>query len=362
MKIRSGFGRSWLWLIVETVAVVTLAIVALLAHSTIARSLSAAINADGYWVFATLGFELISIMTFARTQRILLRSIGGYISIPWMAATATIGNAISFTLPLIGPGVGTAFTFRRFVRFGSDPAAATWALGTAWMLSSIAWTLLLIVGALVSGNLVAGLAGAVTTAVIVVASIIVIVGVRRPGLRRVASDVSLRVARRVARLRGRLDPASTATVDQTLRRFASFHVSRRTWAEASVLSLINWVSGAACLVAAILAVRVNVPWSKVLLVYGAGATVSSFNLTPGGLGVVEGTLTAGLVAAGLNSKSALGSVLIFRTATFWIPIAAGWCLYGLVDRRRAPDRARRVEGSEGPPSREIRRAGEPDVE
>jgi uncharacterized protein (TIRG00374 family) len=172
----------------------------------------------------------------------------------------------------------------------------------------------------------------------------------------------LRVARRAARMRGRLDPASTDTVDQTLRRFASFHVTRRIWAEASFLSLINWVSGAACLVAAIVAVRVNVPWSKVLLVYGAGATVSSFNLTPGGLGVVEGTLTAGLVAAGLNSKSALGAVLIFRTATFWIPIAVGWCLYAFVDRRRASCKARRVEGSEGPPSGEIGPAGGPVVE
>ncbi|HEV3060592.1 MAG TPA: hypothetical protein VGY48_20270, partial [Vicinamibacterales bacterium] len=125
MKIRSGVGRSWPWLILETLAVVAVAIAVLVARSTIARSLAAAINADGYWVAATFACELISIMTFARTQRIVLRSIGGYISIPWMAATATIGNAISFTLPLIGPGAGTTFTFRRFVRFGSDPAAAT---------------------------------------------------------------------------------------------------------------------------------------------------------------------------------------------------------------------------------------------
>jgi hypothetical protein len=217
------------------------------------------------------------------------------------------------------------------------------------MLSSIAWSLLLIVGVLVSGNVVASLVGAAISAAIVLAAIIGIVALRRPALRTLASDISVRVASRAARLRGRLDENS---VDQTLLRFASFHMARRRWVEASVLSLVNWVSGAACLVAAILAVRVNVPWSKVLLVYGAGATVSSFNLTPGGLGVVEGTLVAALVAAGLNSKSALGAVLIFRTATFWMPIAAGWCLYGLVDRRRASDSARTEGAAERPPGEE----------
>ena len=346
MKMRTAVGRSWPWLVLETVTAFAVAIAVLLARSSIARSLTTAITADGYWVAATFACELLSIMTFARTQRIILRSIGGYISIPWMAATATIGNAISFTLPLIGPGAGTAFTFRRFVRFGSDPAAATWALSTAWMLSSIAWSLLLIVGLLVSGNVVAGLAGAITSAAIVFAAIVGFVALRRPALRKLASDISMRVASRAARLRG---PVDQNTVDDTLLRFASFHMARRRWIEASVLSLVNWLSGAACLVTAILAVRVNVPWSKVLIVYGAGATVSSFNLTPGGLGVVEGALVAALVASGLNSKSALGAVLIFRTATFWIPIAAGWSLYGLVDRRRASDPARTDGGSEAPP-------------
>jgi uncharacterized membrane protein YbhN (UPF0104 family) len=338
MKTRSDRVRSLPWLIAETAAVVAAAAVAVFARTTLGRSFTAAIDADGYWVAATFAFELASIMTFARTQRIILREIGGQISIPWMAATATIGNAISFTLPLIGPGAGTAFTFRRFVRFGSDPAAAMWALGTAWMLSSVAWTVLLIVGALVSANLVASLAGAFSSAVILLGAITMIVGLRRPALRRLASNMSLKFGRLAARLQGRMAQTTNGMDDQALSRLLSFRMPGRRWAEAGVLSLANWFSGAACLVAAILAVRAPVPWSNVLLVYGAGATVSSFNLTPGGLGVVEGTLTAGLVGSGMSSKSALGAVLIFRTATFWVPIAAGWCLYGLIDRRLRPAR------------------------
>jgi hypothetical protein len=333
MKTHSERVRSWPWIIIEAMAAVAAAAIVVLERTSIGHSLAAAIHADGYWVGATFAFELASIMTFARTQRIILREIGGHISIPWMAATATIGNAISFTLPLIGPGAGTAFTFQRFVRFGSDPAAATWALGTAWMLSSAAWTVMLVVGASVSGSLAASLAGAFTSAVILLGAIAMIAGLRRPRFRRLASNVSLRFERFTARLRGRMAQPTVDTVDQSLFRFLSFRMTRRRWAEAGALSLINWFSGAACLVAAILSVRAQVPWREVLLVYGAGATVSTFNLTPGGFGVVEATLTAGLVGSGMSSKSALGAVLIFRTATFWVPIAAGWCLYWLVDLR-----------------------------
>jgi len=347
MRTPSGVGRSRAWLIVEAAAVTAVAAIGVLARTTIGRSLAAAIHADGSWIAATFAFELASIMTFARTQRVILRAIGGRISILSMAATATIGNAISFTLPLIGPGAGTAFTFRRFVRFGSDPAAATWALGTAWMLSSAAWSLVLIVGAIVSGDLVASLAGLSLSGAILLAAMVLTVVLRRPGLRNHAGNVAATLVRRVARMSGRLDQSSHDRVDEALERFVSYRIAGSRWAEALFLSLINWTGGAACLAAAILAVRAPVPWNKVLLVYSAGATVSSFNLTPGGLGVVEGTLTAGLVGAGMNSKSALGAVVIFRIATFWVPIAVGWGLYALVDRRAQRTRGHASEHQMG---------------
>ena len=333
MRTQSRFRRSRLWLIAEATAVIALAAIAVSEHTTIERSLSATIHADGGWVAATFAFELSSIMTFARTQRVILREIGGRISILSMAATATIGNAISFTLPVVGPGASTAFTFQRFVGFGSERAAASWALGTAWILSSAARSLMLIVGALVSGDLAASLVGLSLLGVILLAARVLIVGLRRPAFRTRASNVAVKFVRLFARVSRRPDHPSDDRVEETLGRLVSYRMTRRRWAEALILSLINWAGGAACLVAAILAVGALVPWSKILLVYCAGATVSSFNLTPGGLGVVEFTLTAALVAAGNSSKSALGAVLIFRIATFWVPIAAGWGLYALVDRR-----------------------------
>jgi uncharacterized membrane protein YbhN (UPF0104 family)/tRNA A-37 threonylcarbamoyl transferase component Bud32 len=68
------------------------------------------------------------------------------------------------------------------------------------------------------------------------------------------------------------------------------------------------------------------------IVYLAGNTVGSFAPTPGGLGAVEAVLTAGLTAIGVPAHEAIPAVLIFRIATFWLPIPAGWLAYTVLQR------------------------------
>ena len=63
------------------------------------------------------------------------------------------------------------------------------------------------------------------------------------------------------------------------------------------------------------------------IVFLAGNTVGSFAPTPGGLGAVEAVLSAGLTAIGVPAHEAIPGVLIFRVATFWLPIPAGWVAY-----------------------------------
>jgi uncharacterized membrane protein YbhN (UPF0104 family) len=68
------------------------------------------------------------------------------------------------------------------------------------------------------------------------------------------------------------------------------------------------------------------------IVYLAGNTVGSFAPTPGGLGAVEAVLVAGLTAIGVPAHEAIPAVLIFRIATFWLPIPAGWLAYSVLRR------------------------------
>lgn len=59
------------------------------------------------------------------------------------------------------------------------------------------------------------------------------------------------------------------------------------------------------------------------LAYLVGMAVSSAAPTPGGLGVAEAALVAGLVGVGVATAPAVAGVLLFRLLTFWLPTAPG---------------------------------------
>jgi len=60
------------------------------------------------------------------------------------------------------------------------------------------------------------------------------------------------------------------------------------------------------------------------VVYFAGAIIGSAVPTPGGLGGIEAAMSAGLIAIGVDSSTAVSSVLLYRLATYWLPIPFGW--------------------------------------
>lgn len=78
------------------------------------------------------------------------------------------------------------------------------------------------------------------------------------------------------------------------------------------------------LAVAVSAFGVGPAFTSIALVYLVGAVVSSVAPTPGGIGAVEATLIAGLTSAGMPSTTAIAAVILFRLATFWIPLLPGW--------------------------------------
>jgi glycosyltransferase 2 family protein len=73
-------------------------------------------------------------------------------------------------------------------------------------------------------------------------------------------------------------------------------------------------------------------FTSVALVYLVGSVISSVAPTPGGIGAVEATLIAGLTSAGMRSDSAIGAVMLFRIATFWLPLIPGWFAFTILQR------------------------------
>lgn len=79
--------------------------------------------------------------------------------------------------------------------------------------------------------------------------------------------------------------------------------------------------------AALAAVGAHPPLVATAIVYLLGSFVGSAAPTPGGLGGVEAALAAGLATIGVPAGEAIPAVVVFRFATFWLPIPVGWVTY-----------------------------------
>ena len=116
------------------------------------------------------------------------------------------------------------------------------------------------------------------------------------------------------------------TIRAWAQRLGSLQLSPSGWITATGLALANWLADAAVLAVSIRATGATVPWHDLLLVYGSGIAAQSLNITPGGLGVAEGSLSLALVATGLRAGQALAAVLLYRLASFWLVALAGWLI------------------------------------
>ena len=75
-----------------------------------------------------------------------------------------------------------------------------------------------------------------------------------------------------------------------------------------------------------------------LLAYAATAVIALVPITPGGIGIVEASLSGLLVLANVPSSSAVLATLVFRLGSYWLPIIAGGISYILFRRRYGPMR------------------------
>jgi uncharacterized membrane protein YbhN (UPF0104 family) len=287
------------------------------------------------WIFAAIAAESASMAALALMLRRLLATGGTSVGIRPMLATSLAANALSVSIPLAGPEVATAFTFRRFTRQGADAPLAGWSLLAGGIVSSAAAALVLAGGGLASGNVLA--TGIAVPGGVLAVAVLLVVGAtaRRPRLRDALERPATWALRHTARLLRRPAEDPSQIISASAARLGSLKLAPSGWITVTGLAVINWLADAAVLAVSIRAVGGPVPWHDLLLVYGSGIAAQSLNITPGGLGVAEGTLSLALVATGLRASQALAAVLLYRLASFFLVAAAGWLvLFFLRHRQR----------------------------
>ncbi len=68
-------------------------------------------------------------------------------------------------------------------------------------------------------------------------------------------------------------------------------------------------------------------------VYLGAAAIAAAAPSPGGLGAIEAALVAGLTGVGMPAGPAISAVLLYRLATYWLPVAPGWLSWRTLLRR-----------------------------
>ena len=214
---------------------------------------------------------------------------------------------------------GAALNIRYLRKSGCHPADAVASVGVSQVIAFALHVLLLLVFAALTGTMTDTSLRPPDWAYIAVAVLVsvVLIVLAVPAWRRL--------------LLSRLAP----TLGQVIPRLLDIAQRPAKLAEGIGGALLVTAAYIGCLDVSVRALGGSLPIISIAVVYLTGNAIGSAVPTPGGLGAVEAALSAGLTAAGLSGATAISSVLLFRTITFWLPVPIGWAALNYLQRHDA---------------------------
>lgn len=255
------------------------------------------------WALGAVGF---SALTFAAASVALSGAVRIRLN---FLHTYMTQLAVAFSGLVAPAAVGNIALNTRFLqKSGLKPAVAAASVGVAQVAQFTSYTVLLLLSGVLAGT---GPRASFTPPAALVAAIpivlLIVLGLLAvPRVRAVLSE--------------RIIPQVRSTVPQVLSVLQ--HPAKLAQLLGGALLLDASFVGA--LVCATKALGAEAPLPAIAVVYFAGAIIGSAVPTPGGLGGIEAAMSAGLIAIGVDSGVAVSSVLLYRIATYWLPIPFGW--------------------------------------
>ena len=290
----------------RTVFTLILGTVALyLLLSQLAQVNVAEVIASADWKWAGVALALSMVTYLGATM-----SLGGFVPDRLsFLRTLQAQFAASFATLVSPPTLGAVAVNARFLnRSGLPPAAAAATVGVSQVAAFIVHVTLMLLTAIAAGTQ-ADLQFNPPRAVIIGVGIAAMI---------IGGLASISHVRRW--LTDRLRPM----IEQVIPRLATVAQRPAKLAEGFGGILLLNVAYCLCLVASVRAFSDDLTIAAISFVYLAGSTLGQAAPTPGGLGVVEAAIAAGLTAAGLDPAVAVSATLLFRLVTFWLPTVPGW--------------------------------------
>ncbi len=184
--------------------------------------------------------EIGSMVSLALLERRILIMAGHRLPLGRAIAIAYASNAVSLSLPIVGSGAATAFTYRRMVSHGAEPSLVGWTLTLAGITSNLAFVVILAVGGLVAGNTIAIVAGACGIVLSAVVIAVAAIAVRRAPVRERVGRAAIWVLSRVQRVIRRPAGDAAGIVGAMMADLTAFHLHRRDALHVVGSAFRNW--------------------------------------------------------------------------------------------------------------------------
>ncbi|MDA8209217.1 MAG: lysylphosphatidylglycerol synthase transmembrane domain-containing protein [Actinomycetota bacterium] len=349
---RSGSSPPWRSTLrkragaVVVVGVAALGIWALKGHdSEISASIALIEHAQAWPLILAVLAEAGSVAAFGIFTWRLLGVGLNYPPLLKTLAVATANTTINNTVPG-GTAFASVYTYREFRGMGADPVFSSWVVLAVNLLAAVALGLLAVVGVALSFHASQGLDLLLSVPVLSAVLMGMAALFSSPRLFSRLLRPPLELFARLAN-RFRREPLQ---VEEAIARIGSIATTKTQVLVAIGWAVANWVMDATVLALAYVAIGSKVPWGGILLAYGAGQLAANLPVTPGGLGVVEGSLSIALVAYGGAQEPAVAAVLLYRLISFWLVVPFGWLSYfatNLVRRRAGRTRIASADSIEG---------------
>jgi uncharacterized protein (TIRG00374 family) len=280
----------------------------------VSSSWHAILSADWAWLPAVI---LLSSLTYVASAAALIGGVPGHVPF-WPTVVAQFASSFINRVSPANVG-GMALNARFLQKAGSDTAASVAAVGVNSLAGAIMHGVLIVVFFVLAGHDLtkAFKLPSSSKILLILAVILAVIGIvlaSRPGRRWARKTL-------VPGLR-------SAAV--SLRRVASSPVKLGLLFGGSALITLAYI---AALVASLEAFTTGPSLVLVGAVYLGAAALAAAAPTPGGLGAIEAALVAGLTGVGVQAGPAVSAVLLYRLATYWLPVLPGWLSFRFLQRR-----------------------------
>ena len=293
-----------------------------LGRREVADALGLFAHLDPVLIAAVLGLQIGWAFTLSRVMRSAVLAVGGRLR----GGQALRISMAGFTLSRVVPGGGAAgglFAMRELTRLGQTPAVAVSAAVASWATSVTSLAVLILGGFVVVATLgqvpaVPVAPGITALAALAAAGGVVLGALHHDGWRRGLVALAARTLRRIPAGRdlGALERAFAA-IGHSRGRGRDLRAGFG-WATGA------WLCDAAALWLVFAACGHRLSPAALLVGYGSANLLNSLpELTPGWLGVFEAALSATYIGLGVPPGVAVAAVLVYRLASFWLPVAAG---------------------------------------